>query len=95
VDAETFSETAKSNRVWWTPEDDQLPDMDETPFDVDLSGLPINEKYTIGETTRRGDFFVVKAATDKSGKQVSVKVRIGLKMDMCAREPNITRRGRA
>ena len=53
VDAETFSETAKSNRVWWTPEDDELPDADETPFDVDVSGLPINDKYDIGETTRR------------------------------------------
>lgn len=53
VDASTFSETVKSNRVWWTPEDDQLPDADEAPFDVDVSGNAIAKKYKIGETTRR------------------------------------------
>ena len=53
VDTQTFSESVKSNRVWWTPEDDQLPDADETPLDVDVSDNPIAKKYSIGETTRR------------------------------------------
>lgn len=54
VDAETFSEQAKSNRVWWTPDDDVLPDADdELPFDVDISSHAVAKQYKVGETTRR------------------------------------------
>ena len=53
VDTQTFSETVKSNRVWWTPEDDQLPDADEAPFDVDVSDNALAKKYKVGETVRR------------------------------------------
>ena len=73
VDAGTFSETAESNRVWWTPEDDIAPEYEEQMFDVDASDNPLAQKYNIGKTTRRGDFFVFKAATDAQGNEYSIK----------------------
>jgi hypothetical protein len=38
VDTSVFSEVIKSDRVWWTPEDEPEIAEDETPFDVDISG---------------------------------------------------------
>jgi hypothetical protein len=75
VDSSTFSESVKSNRVWWTPDDDQLPDADETPFDVDIADNAVAKKYKVADVTRRADYFVIKSAKDASGKDFSIKVR--------------------
>jgi len=74
IDSSTFSESVKSNRVWWTPEDDQLPDADETPFDVDITeNAAVAKKYKVADVTRRADYFVIKSARDASGKDYSIK----------------------
>jgi serine/threonine protein kinase len=99
IDTSVFSEVVRSDRVWWTPDDEPSGgDGDEAPFDVDISDNDITRKYALtGEVTRRADFFVIKSASDKqSGALVSIKAidagvaqMLGQSLDALAREVDL------